>query len=88
MVWRYLASVPGSVIQESPVCLCRKIVRWSGKPMELEQLMTCLDIFRDVGLLQQQRMHKYMTIRLTPGPQKADLNQSETMKILLKWGNT
>ena len=88
MVWRYLASVPGNLIQESPVCLCRKIVRWSGKPLELEQLMTCLDIFRDVGLLQQQRMHKYITIRLTPGPQKADLNQSETMKVLLQWGNT
>ena len=87
MVWRYLASVQGSAIQESPVCLCRKIVRWSGKPLELEQLMTCLDIFRDVGLLQQQRMHKYITIRLTPGPQKADLNQSATMQLLLHWMN-
>ena len=87
-VWRYLASVPGSTIQESPVCLCRKIVRWSGKPLELEQLMTCLDIFRDVGLLQQQRMHKYITIRLTPGTEKADLNRSETMRVLLQWGNT
>ena len=86
-VWRYLASVQGSAIQESPVCLCRKIVRWSGKPLELEQLMTCLDIFRDVGLLQQQRMHKYITIRLTPGPKKADLNQSATMQLLLHWMN-
>ena len=86
-VWRYLASVPVSPIRESPVCLCRKIVRWSGKPMELEQLMICLDIFRDVGLLEQQRMHKYMTIRLTPGPEKADLNQSATMQLLLHWMN-
>ncbi|MDY4221082.1 MAG: hypothetical protein SOX71_01075, partial [Candidatus Faecousia sp.] len=86
-VWRYLASVPVSPIRESPVCLCRKIVRWSGKPLELEQLMICLDIFRDVGLLEQQRMHKYMTIRLTPGPQKADLNQSATMQLLLHWMN-
>ena len=81
-VWRYLAA-QSDLIRESPVCLCRKIVRWSGKPMELEQLMTCLDIFGDVGLLQQQRMHKYITIRLTPGPQKADLNQSATMQFLL-----
>ena len=28
-------------------------------------------------------MHKYITIRLTPGPQKADLNQSATMQLLL-----
>ena len=83
-VWRYLASVPGSVIRESPVCLCRKIVRWSGRSLDLEQLMTCLDIFRDVGLLQQQRLHKYMTIRLTPHPQKADLNQSATLQLLLQ----
>ncbi len=87
MVWRYLASVPGCTIKESPVCLCRKIVRWSGKPLELEQLMTCLDIFRDVGLLQRQNKHQYITLRLTPGPQKADLNQSATMQLLLHWMN-
>jgi len=83
-VWRYLASVPEGVIRESPVCLCRKIVRWSGRSLDLEQLMTCLDIFRDVGLLQQQRLHKYMAIRLTPHPQKADLNQSATLQLLLQ----
>lgn len=84
MVWRYLAAVQAASIEESPVCLCRKIVRWSGRPMNLGQMMTCLDIFRDVGLIQQNRMHKYITIRLTPGPQKADLNQSTTMQLLLR----
>ena len=83
MVWRYLAA-SGETIQESPMCLCRKIVRWSGKPMNLGQLMTCLDIFREVGLLQTQRHHKYITIRLTPGPQKADLNESSTLQQLQK----
>ena len=83
LVWRYLASV-GTCIQESPMCLCRKIVRWSGSPLNLGQLMTCLDIFRDVGLLQTRREHKYITIHLTPGPQKADLNDSQTMQLLLQ----
>ena len=83
MVWRYLASF-GEEIQESPICLCRKLVRWSGRPMSLGQLMTCLDVFRDVGLLQVQRMHKYISIRLTPGPQKADLNESQTLQRLLR----
>ena len=83
-VWRYLAAVPGSVIQESPICLCRKIVRWSGIPMSLGQLMTCLDIFRDVGLLTNQRLHKYLVITLTPGSKKADLNESQTMQQLLR----
>jgi len=83
MVWRYLAAAPAA-IQESPICLCRKIVRWTGKPMSLGQLMTCLDIFRDVGLLEITRLHKHITIRLTPGSEKADLNTSQTMQRLLK----
>ena len=82
-VWRYLAAA-GPEIHESPLCLCRKIVRWSGSPMRLEQMMTCLDIFRDVGLLELQRLHKYTAIRLTPGSSKADLNASRTMQLLLR----
>jgi len=83
-VWRYLAACSGSSVQEVPVCLCRKIVRWSGTPLSLGQMMTCLDIFRDVGLLQTQRQNKYLTIRLTPGDNKADLNESRTMQRLLR----
>ena len=83
MVWRYL-SFAGSDVQESPICLCRKIVRWTGKPMSLGQLSICLDIFRDVGLLEITRLHKYITIRLTPGTEKADLTTSQTMQRLLR----
>ena len=66
------------------MCLCRKIVRWSGAPLSLGQLMTCLDVFRDVDLLHIDRHPKYLTIRLTPGPQKADLNESPTLQRLLR----
>ena len=52
--------------------------------MSLGQMMTCLDIFRDVGLLEVQRLHKHVTIRLTPGSEKADLNTSQTMQRLLQ----
>ena len=83
LVWRYLASVPGKDIEEVPICLCRKIVRWSGTGLSLAQLMVCLDIFADVGLLQTRHLHKYITIRLTPGAGKADLTQSRTMQKLL-----
>ena len=83
MVWRYLATAPAS-IEESPICLCRKIVRWTGKPLTLGQMMTCLDIFRDVGLLEIARVHKQLHIRLTPGSQKADLTASQTMQRLLQ----
>ena len=83
MVWRYLAST-GTEVQESPLCLCRKIVRWAGKPLSLGQLSICLDIFRDVGLLEITRLHKSVTIRLTPGTEKADLTTSQTMQRLLR----
>ena len=81
-VWRYLSSME-SPIQEDPICLCRKIVRRSGSPMSLGQLLTCLDIFQDVRLLRRHRKHKYIAIELTPSPDKADLALSITMQTLL-----
>ena len=83
MVWRYLANGPAP-LQEAPMCLCRKIVRWSGLPLSLGQLMTCLDIFEDVQLLRLQRHRKYITISLTAGGGTADLNNSKTMQQLLQ----
>ena len=83
MIWRYLAGLGTDTIQESPMCLCRKIVRWTGIPLSLGQMMTCLDIFADVELLQLQRYHKYITIRLMPRQEKADLAGSKTMQRLM-----
>ncbi len=81
-VWRYLDAAPEGTVQESPACLLRKIVRRTGVSMSLGQLLTCLDIFADVGLLQIQRLHKHMCIRLIPADKKADLTQSKTMQRL------
>jgi len=83
MVWRYLAAFGENSVRESPMCLCRKIVRWSGCPLRLGQLLTCLDIFADVELIEIQRLHKYIIIRLNPTTEKADLNKSRTMQRLL-----
>ena len=85
IVWRYLAAAPGGCLQENPACLCRKIVRWSGQSLELGKLLACLDIFSDVGLLQQNRLHKYTQIRLANTGEKADLTQSRTMQQLSHW---
>ena len=82
MVWRYLAASPEGYLQENPECLCRKIVRWSGQPLSVGKLLTCLDIFADVGLLQIRRLHRNMTIRLVPAQQKADLQCSQTLQRL------
>lgn len=82
MVWRYLAAAPDGVIQEEPMCLCRKIVRWWGQGLSLAQLLTCLDIFSDVGLLELVPHRKHLSIRITAGGQKADLTESVTMQRL------
>ena len=81
-MWRYLAA-SGASLQENPICLCRKIVRRSGRPLSVGKLLTCLDIFADVGLLSLQRQHKYIRIDLNQTSGKADLNQSKTMQLLL-----
>ena len=82
-VWRYLASC-GNEIQETPDCLCRKIIRKAQIPLSLEQMLVCLDIFRDVELLQMQRLSKFLQIRLTDHGKKADLQNSKTMQKLLQ----
>ena len=82
-VWRYLSFLGSTSLEETPMCLCRKIVRWSGSPLSLGQLLTCLDIFCEVELLQMQRLHKHILIRLIPRQDKADLLQSRTMQRLI-----
>ena len=83
-VWRYLASCSASPIEETPDCLCRKIVRKARLPLSLEKMLVCLDIFADVKLLRVQRMKKKLVIQLSPAGEKADLQTSKTMQILLQ----
>lgn len=80
-IWRYLAAYPGQA-QVDPVCLCRKIVRATGRPLGLSQLLACLDIFREAGLMEVVRQQKYLTITLTASGGKADLTQCVTMRLL------
>ncbi len=83
LIWRYLAGFGTDTLQQTPICLCRKIVRHTGAPLHLSQLLTCLDIFADVGLLELQRQHKYLNIRLRAASGKADLQSSATMQKLV-----
>jgi len=82
LVWRYLAA-RGKEVRENPICLCRKIVRWADQPLRLEQMLVCIDVFADVGLLQTARLHNDIIIRLLPLREKADLYASRTMQKLL-----
>jgi hypothetical protein len=83
IVWKYLETDPRPMVEETPMCLCRKIVRWSGMPMNLGQLLTCLDIFADVKLIELQRHHKNLSVRILPRTEKADLTTSRTMQRLM-----
>ena len=82
LIWRYFAHFCQNELREEPLCLCRKIVRWSGKDLSLGQMLTCLDIFSDVGLLETHRTNNYITIRLPQVTEKRDLNESRTMQRL------
>ncbi len=81
-VWRYLSGRKNP-LRENPICLCRKIVRGYDIPLSLGKMLTCLDVFADVGLLETQRQHKHITVRLLPAESKADLNESRTMQRLV-----
>ena len=82
-VWRYLAKFGQGEIREDPLCLCRKIVRWTDKSMSLGQMLTCLDIFADVELIETRRLNNMITIRLLDSQVKRDLSESRTMQRLL-----
>ncbi len=82
-IWRFLTTC-GSTIRQTPICLCRQIVRHTGSPLGVDQLLTCLDIFADVGLLQLQRQNKYIVISLASPTVKADLMNSATMQKLVR----
>ena len=52
--------------------------------MALSQLLTCLDIFSEAGLLDVQRRHKYLKLTVLPRRDKADLHATPTMQLLTK----
>jgi hypothetical protein len=79
-----LASCGTDYIEETPDCLCRKIVRKARLPLPLGKMLVCLDIFADVKLLQMRRMKKKLLIQLSPAGEKADLQTSKTMQKLLQ----
>lgn len=83
VVWRYLEGLGCNEIEENPICLCRKIVRWANLPLSLGKLMVCLDVFAEGKLLEITRQHKFILIRLLPHQGKTDLTQSQTMQRLI-----
>ena len=46
-------------------------------------MMTCLDIFHDVELIEVRRLTNHISVRLLETQVKRDLNESPTMQRLL-----
>ncbi len=80
LIWRYVSAFPAR--EESPMGLCRKIVRWSGQSLDLGKLLVSLDVFREVGLLHLHCQHNYITLEVPRPQEKADLTQSPTLRQL------
>ena len=84
-VWRYLMAhcTGGSVMDEFTV-LSRKIARSAGLPVSFVRTRICLDVLAERGLIQMEVSPRTITIHLTPGPGKVDLENSA---ILLRLRN-
>ena len=73
----------GSVMDEFTV-LSRKIARSAGLPVSFVRTRICLDVLAERGLIQMEVSPRTITIHLTPGPGKVDLENSA---ILLRLRN-
>lgn len=84
-VWRYLAAnaQQGTLVDEFYV-LARKIARTAQLPCSFARTRVCLDVLEERGLIQLEHSSRAVYIRLTPGPEKVDL---ECSAILLRLRN-
>ena len=76
-VWRYLMShaMDGSVTDELAV-LSRKISRSAGIPVTFLRTRVCLDVLEERGLISMEPGPYGVYIKLTPSPEKVDLQNS------------
>ena len=76
-VWRYLSANAreGTVMDEFCV-LARKIARSAGLPCSFARTRVCLDVLEERGLIRMESGRKTISITLTPGPGKVDLQRS------------
>ena len=76
-VWRYLSARAqnGTVTDEFSV-MARKIARSANLPCSFVRTRVCLDVLAERGLIQMEQGFRAISIRLTPGSEKVDLQRS------------
>lgn len=83
-VWRYLsAHAAGGNLTDEISVLSRKITRSGGVPVSFIRTRVCLDVLEERGLIQMEQGPHGVYIKLTPGPQKVDL-QNSTILLRLR----
>ena len=76
-VWRYLsAHASGGNLTDEISVLSRKITRSGGIPVSFIRTRVCLDVLEERGLIQMEQGPHGVYIKLTPGSQKVDLQNS------------
>ncbi len=79
-VWRYLyANAQGGTLMDEFSVLARKIARSANLPCSFVRTRVCLDVFAERGLIQLEPGSRTIVIKLTPGPNKVDLQSSAVL---------
>ena len=87
-VWRYLsANARDGMLTDDPELLARKIARSADLPCSFVRTRVCLDVLEERGLIHLEAGSRTVSIRLTPGPGKVDLQRSEILIRLRKEGD-
>jgi single-stranded-DNA-specific exonuclease len=87
-VWRYLsANARDGILTDDPELLARKIARSASLPCSFVRTRVCLEVLEERGLLRLESGSGPVSIRLTPGPGKVDLQCSEILIRLRKEGD-
>ena len=87
-VWRYLsANARDGMLTDDPELLARKIARSADLPCSFVRTRVCLDVLEERGLIHLEAGSRTVSIRLTPGPGKVDLQRSSILIRLRKEGD-
>jgi len=82
-LWKYLtANAEEGFLQDSCDCLSKKAARAAGMPWSLLRTRICLDVFRELGLLEMQQHGRLLEITLRSSGAKVDLESSRILAAL------
>ncbi len=86
-LWKYLTvTAEDGCLRDSCDCLAKKVARTAGMPWSLLRTRICLDVFRELGLLELQQQGRLLEITLRSAGAKVDLDSSRILAALRREG--